>query len=107
MERNEQGIQDMTTGLPIFKVTSNEETFIKMAVMRFREFWDEYEEGEFNMQHWQMNLTATHANGCPMDFKKLHSCDLNTLAHDFYGIEESLNKQTGALENFFLPRCAA
>jgi hypothetical protein len=55
----------------------------------------------------QMDLLATHANGCPMDFKRLEQADDFNLLHDISGIYRHLNRETGQLENFFRPRFAA
>lgn len=55
----------------------------------------------------RMDLLATHANGCPMDFVKLEAADDFNLLHDVSGIDRHLNRGTGKLENCFLPRCAA
>lgn len=51
-----------------------------------------------------MNLTACHANGNPLDLDKLLTFDDGNLMHDVGGISRHLNRETGALENCFLPR---
>ncbi|GLK77997.1 hypothetical protein GCM10008171_32510 [Methylopila jiangsuensis] len=55
----------------------------------------------------EMDLCATAANGCPMDFAKLLAADDFNFAHDLYGIEDHLDRATGRLLNHFRPRCAA
>ncbi len=57
--------------------------------------------------HHQMDLTAVHANGCPLDFDKLATFDDFNLSHDIGGINRHLNRKTGQLENCFVPRCKA
>lgn len=54
----------------------------------------------------QMDLEATNANGCPMDFKRWLEADDFNFKHDFYGIYNHLNRRTGKLMDFFLPRFA-
>lgn len=54
----------------------------------------------------QMDLVATHANGCPLDFQRLEAADDFNLLHDVLGIERHLNRDTGQLQDFFLPRFA-
>lgn len=54
----------------------------------------------------EMDLVATHANGCPMDFAKLEAADDFNLLHDVIGIERHLDRETGQLGDFFRPRCA-
>lgn len=53
-----------------------------------------------------MDLLATHANGCPLDFAKLESADEFNLAHDITGIANHLDRRTGKLTGYFLPRSA-
>ena len=51
-----------------------------------------------------MDLVATHCNGNPMDFAGLLSADLFNLAHDVNGIRRHIDRSTGRLMNFFVPR---
>ena len=51
-----------------------------------------------------MDLTAAHANGCPMDFARLVEADDVNIAHDVFGISRHLDRSTGQLTDFFLPR---
>ncbi len=53
-----------------------------------------------------MDLTACHANGCPLDLIKLVAADNATVSHDVFGIARHLDRSTGQLRDFFLPRCA-
>ncbi|MBM9400353.1 hypothetical protein JUN65_01935 [Gluconacetobacter azotocaptans] len=59
----------------------------------------------FNLET-RMDLTAVHANGCPMDFVRLLDVSESDLMHDVGGIKRHLDRQTGKLEGFFLPRTA-
>jgi hypothetical protein len=53
-----------------------------------------------------MDVTACHANGCPLDLKRLlFASDFNFL-HDIEGIHRHLDRTTGKLKNCFLPRFA-
>lgn len=54
----------------------------------------------------QMDLSAAHSNGCPIDFKKLLAADDFNLLHDVSGIGSHLNRKTGKLMNHFSPRCS-
>ena len=62
---------------------------------------------EYDKQWAQMDLTAAHANGCPLDLDKLALADDFNFAHDVFGIRRHLDRDTGQLLNCFLPRCAA
>lgn len=53
-----------------------------------------------------MDISAVHAR-CPLRLSDLRDADQFNFAHDMYGIQRHLNRQTGTLENFFLPRFAA
>lgn len=53
-----------------------------------------------------MDIEATNANGCPLDFDKLLGFSDLDFFHDVYGISEHLDRQTGKLQNCFVPRCA-
>ena len=53
-----------------------------------------------------MDLEAVHGNGCPLDFDRLLAFDDFNFAHDMQGIRRHLNRQTGELEDCFVPRCA-
>ena len=55
-----------------------------------------------------MDLTACHANGCPLDLKGLLDASLGDFSHDIYGIRKAIDRTTGKLtEDVFLPRYAA
>lgn len=53
-----------------------------------------------------MDLTATHANGCPLDFDCLLSFGDRDFAHDVAGIMHHIDRDTGRLTDHFVPRCA-
>ena len=53
-----------------------------------------------------MDLVATHANGCRMDFEALAAADDFNLLHDVAGIRRHLDRTTGKLGDCFVPRFA-
>ena len=53
-----------------------------------------------------MDLTATHLNGTPLDLAKLLAFPDTDFAHDVFGIQRHMNRNTGKLGDCFLPRCA-
>lgn len=55
----------------------------------------------------EMDLTAAHANGCPLDLARLATADNFNLAHDVFGIARHIDRRTGKLGDFFRPRFAA
>lgn len=54
----------------------------------------------------EMDLLATHLNGCPLDLEYLLIFDDFNLAHDIGGIANHLDRTTGQLGGCFLPRCS-
>jgi hypothetical protein len=54
----------------------------------------------------EMDIQVAHSNGNPLDFKKLLSFDDVNFLHDIDGIRRNLNRETGELEDCFLPRCS-
>ena len=55
----------------------------------------------------EMDITATHLNGCPLMLSDLLTAPAGSFWHDIGGIQRHINRDTGALEDFFLPRYAA
>lgn len=53
-----------------------------------------------------MDITATHLNGCPLDFDKLLTASDPDFAHDVFGISRHIDRTTGKLKDHFLPRCS-
>lgn len=53
-----------------------------------------------------MDLTACHANGCPLKLAELLNAPDFDFTHDVFGITRHINRQTGQLEDSFLPRYA-
>lgn len=53
-----------------------------------------------------MDIDACHSNGCPLNLQKLLDADDFNFAHDVFGIRANINRETGEIENCFLPRYA-
>jgi hypothetical protein len=67
--------------------------------------------GAFRSGHYpaiacRMDLTACHANGCPLDLERLAGADDFNLIHDVLGIAGHIDRDTGELDRRFLPRFA-
>ena len=52
----------------------------------------------------QMDITATHLNGCPLKLKELLNADDINFVHDVFGIQTALDRSTGKLKYCFSPR---
>jgi len=57
-------------------------------------------------QDWAMDVTAVHANGCPLRLRELLLADDFNFVHDLFGIRRHLNRETGKLGDHFVPRFA-
>lgn len=62
--------------------------------------------GRINKFELVMDITACHANGCPLQLDALLSADDFNFIHDVFGIRRHLNRDTGELGSCFLPRFA-
>lgn len=54
-----------------------------------------------------MDLTACHLNGCQLQLTKLLDAEIGDFLHDVMGITRHINRETGQLEDCFVPRYAA
>lgn len=88
-----------------FKTTKPEKTYIDQIVERAIDMFGD--EAWFDRKDIVMDVTATHCNGAPFHLTALRDCDDFTFAHDILGIRNHLDRQTGELQNFFLPRTSA
>ncbi len=51
-----------------------------------------------------MDITACHLNGCPLRLFDLLNANQGNFFHDIIGINEHINRETGKLQDLFLPR---
>jgi hypothetical protein len=60
---------------------------------------------EFGLRKFDlsMDITACHTTN-PLKLDELLNADDENFAHDIFGIRENINRDTGELEDFFLPR---
>ena len=54
----------------------------------------------------EMDLSACHANGIPLDFQKLLDFPDFDFAHDVAGVARHIDRETGKVMDCFIPRCA-
>lgn len=59
---------------------------------------------KYNALDANMDITACHANGNPLQLVRLRDADDFNFAHDVFGIRRHINHETGELENCFSPR---
>ena len=53
-----------------------------------------------------MDVSAVHANGCPLDLTGLLAADEGNFIHDVFGIRHHIDRRTGQLTGLFEPRYA-
>lgn len=53
-----------------------------------------------------MDITATHLNGCPLKLTDLLNSDKSDFFHDIFGISLHIDRTTGKLLDCFIPHCA-
>lgn len=90
-----------------FNVSKKDQALINLIVMRARlDKPKSFREGNDTLD-LQMDITATHCNGCPLNLKMLSIADETTFYHDVWGIRRHIDRETGALKKHFLPKCSA
>jgi len=82
-----------------FKTTKEEFEIIMQIVERTAAIYKDINRGTLTM-----DITATHANGCPLKLAELLAVPNSDFTHDIAGIVRHINRRTGKLEDFFLPR---
>lgn len=76
---------------------------------RAMELAKEYDAGRsprIDAQTLSMDITAAHIS-CPLKLRELLVVDDSNFGHDVFGIHRHINRETGELENCFLPRLSA
>jgi len=61
----------------------------------------------FDRQGAAMDITAVHANGCPLRLAELLAAEDFNFSHDVFGIFRHIDRETGHLRDCFVPRSAA
>ena len=84
-----------------FNITEKERKLIEQIVDRAKKMLNKK---NFDDVSAQMDIAATHCNGCRLDLERFLASDDFNFAHDFVGIYNHINRRTGKLERCFLPR---
>lgn len=91
--------------LPSFDVSEIDNYTISAIATRATKVLQRYHIS-YDLIECAMDLTACHANGCPLDLTKLLRFEDAQFIHDVVGIRNHLDRTTGTLLDHFLPRCA-
>lgn len=86
-----------------FDVTREEALTIRAIVERADKLAKEHD-ASVDKLSLSMDITACHANGCPLELERLLAADDFNFAHDVFGIMRHMNRETGRLGDCFLPR---
>lgn len=62
---------------------------------------------DYSQRDCEMDITACHANGNPLDLHRLLEAPVDTFGHDVFGIRRFINRRDGTLTKMFSPRCSA
>ena len=94
-----------------FRVSARDARIIQAIVSRAegmeRARRDRFAPARFDRLSASMDITACHANGNPLRLEELLGADDFNFAHDFYGIQAHLDRQSGELRDCFVPRFSA
>lgn len=91
-----------------FDVTKEDAALLRQAAKRAHDMDTENNGPRAqDIMTWSMDLTACHANGCPLDLPKLLGFPNFDFPHDAFGIRRHIDRSTGKLQDCFLPRAAA
>lgn len=87
-----------------FTTTKEESKTIQAIADRASAMALQHKRFEYPRMEAEMDITATHANGCKLRLNELLAADPLDFAHDVFGIRQHLNRETGKLEDHFAPR---
>lgn len=89
--------------IPSFDVSAEESNQILAIAKRAVALADKYGV-DYKLLEAEMDITACHANGNPLNLADLLHTDDGNFGHDVFGIRQHINRTTGELENCFSPR---
>lgn len=92
-----------TTDTVSFAVTKEEALTIKKIVDRAVKMARAHNT-KLDRLSLHMDVTACHANGCPLKLEELLGADDFNFSHDVFGIRRHMDRTTGRLTDHFLPR---
>jgi hypothetical protein len=88
-----------------WNVTNEDAAIISKIVDRARRMAIKYDV-EYEATDISMDVTACHLNGTPLKLQALLDADDLNFSHDVFGIRRHIDRDTGKVGGFFLPRFA-
>jgi len=95
-------MSDYTDPKVKFNVTKKEMNLITAITMRA--FDQEWIASQTDYLSLNMDITAIHCNGNELDLERFLAADELNFFHDITGIMRHINRRTGKLKNYFMPR---
>lgn len=89
-----------------FEVSADDGALISRIALRAAR-WARDHGGFWSVLDASMDVTAAHANGCPLRLADLLDADDSNFAHDVFGIRRYIDRNTGHIVGGFWPRFAA
>lgn len=96
----------MVTKIVSFEVSTEDAERIAKIVARAASYLNIESQLYSSRLDLSMDITACHANGCLLELESLLDADKFNFLHDVTGISRHIDRRTGKLRNFFLPRYA-
>ena len=89
-----------------WNVSAKDYALIEKIVARAMDIFH-YEQVPVDKLNLQMDITAVHLNGCRLRLKDLLEADQFNFLHDVTKISTHIDRETGQLRDYFMPRFAA
>jgi hypothetical protein len=89
-----------------WNVTKVDAALIRAIVKRAVRMAKVHNIGPVDVLSLDMDITACHLNGNPLRLEELLGADDANFGHDVWGIHRYMDRNTGKLTDFFLPRFA-
>lgn len=87
-----------------FKVTPQDSDALENIMKRGAAMYERLRGGKCDRLSLLMDLTACHANGMPLKLDELAKAEDFDFAHDVFGIQRHIDRNTGKLTDCFVPR---
>ncbi|NDV27741.1 hypothetical protein [Desulfovibrio sp. JC010] len=86
-------------------LNEEEKALVNLIVDRAVDLCAEHEIEVGDRVELTMDITTTHNHACKLDLEKFLNAEDMDFAHDLMLITNTLNRNTGQLENGAIPRC--
>lgn len=89
-----------------WKTTKKDSRLIRAIVDRAMAIFEADPDITYSKSDCHMDIRACHVNGCELDLERLLSFPDADFGHDVFGIRRYIDRDTGKLTDYFVPRCA-